>query len=255
MSSSGNKPGGKNEKVSDLMLKNTPSSTKEQLIMKGLGNTNTDCQTSQQITLKCYMVVIRTLIEEMRRKSMSHTTSLPSFLDLHSASSKDTLILKIQCGLRAAASGNVEWSAWNPSWPHRALCAAAPSSLLREGSSAPAASQLLMWGAIEALGESSDGSHLPEVTTWTVHAGGLTTNGCQWRNQCSHLQRLNEVIGKPIPIPPFSLSFVCLLLSLFALISTSPSPVATQSDTRSFTSQTTKRISQAWSPPNFLKNK
>lgn len=35
------------------MLKNTPNSTKEQLIMKGLGTTNTDCQTSQKITLKC----------------------------------------------------------------------------------------------------------------------------------------------------------------------------------------------------------
>lgn len=55
---------------------------------------------------------------------MSHTTNLPNLLRLPSASSKDTLILKTQCGLWAAASGNVAWSAWNP---HRAPCAAAPS--------------------------------------------------------------------------------------------------------------------------------
>lgn len=62
-------------------------------------------------------------------------------------------------------------------------CCTFTSPLFREGTATPAASQLVMWEETEALGESSDGVHLPEVITWTVQPGGHQWK-CQWRHQC-----------------------------------------------------------------------
>lgn len=91
------------------------------------------------------------------------------------------------------------------------LCCCTLTSPFREGIRAPAASQLVRWDAMEALGESSAGAHLPEVTTQAVQPGCLMSMEMSVQ---SHLQRLNEVVGKPIPLVScgFSLSFVHLLL-------------------------------------------
>lgn len=78
------------------------------------------------------MVVIRTL----RRRwgeSMSHTTNLPNLLHLSSASSKDTLILKTQSGLWAAANGNVVGWPGIPTDPTVPLVLLHPHFILAQG--------------------------------------------------------------------------------------------------------------------------
>lgn len=91
-------------------------------------------------------------------------------------------------------------------------CCTLTSSLLREGTAAPAASQLVMLEAMEALGESSDGAHLPEVTTGAVQPWPPMEMSMETSGQ-SHLQRLREVMGKPIPLAFHGFSpFVHLLL-------------------------------------------
>lgn len=86
-----------------------------------------------------------------------------------------------------------------PTPPCPLCCCTLTSSLLREGTAAPAASQLVMWEAMEALGESSDGAHLPEVTTGAVQPRPPMEMSMETSVQ-SHFQRLNEVMGKPIPL-------------------------------------------------------
>lgn len=105
------------------------------------------------------------------------------------------------------------------------LCCCTLTSPLREGTAAPAASQLLRWEAMEALGESSDGAHLPEVTTWAVQPW-LPVEMSMGTSVQSHLQRLNEAMGKPISLAfrVFSLSFVLLVCSNLHLPFPSCSP-------------------------------